>query len=159
MIRTAKPSENNILTKIAFASKGYWDYPKAFFDVWAKELTITSDYIKDNDVFVYETDITAVGFYSIVELKEDIEVAGIPTGKGFWLDHMFIVPDPIGKGIGKELFYHLRARCKEREIGELGILADPNSRGFYEKMGCLYRGEYPLTIKDRTTPFLVLKIG
>jgi ADP-ribosylglycohydrolase len=27
----------------------------------------------------------------------------------------------------------------------VGILADPNSRGFYEKMGCTYVREYPST--------------
>jgi hypothetical protein len=40
----------------------------------------------------------------------------------------------------------------------LGILADPNSRGFYEKMSCRYVEEYPSIIKGRTTPFLQLKV-
>jgi hypothetical protein len=28
-------------------------------------------------------------------------------------------------------------RCRAEEIAAVKILADPNSRGFYEKMGCL----------------------
>lgn len=158
MIRAAKCSEAGILTKISFKSKGYWGYPKAFFDVWTDELTISSDYIQNNDVFVVETEGAIVGYYSIVELKNDIDVAGIRINKGFWLDHMFVEPSSIGKGIGTKMFEHLRERCRSLGATELGILADPNSRGFYEKMGCAYKGEYPSTIENRTTPFLQLKL-
>jgi GNAT superfamily N-acetyltransferase len=158
MIRKAIIQEAEILTKISFGSKGYWDYPKEFYDIWSKELTISSDYIQDNDVFVFEKDGKILGYYSIVELKDNIEISGIRISKGFWLDHMFIEPRSIGKGIGTKMFFHLRKMCCSRGINELGILADPNSRGFYEKMGCEYKSEYPSTIKNRTTPYLQLKI-
>lgn len=158
MIRHAKIQEAEILTKISFGSKAYWDYPKEFYDIWLNELTISSDYIQNNDVFVFENDGAIIGYYSIVELKDDIEVSGIRISKGFWLEHMFIEPQSIGKGIGTKMFDHLRKRCGSRGITELGILADPNSRGFYEKMGCEYRYECPSTIKNRTTPFLLLKL-
>ena len=149
--------EAEILTKISFRSKEYWSYPKEFYDIWSNELTITSDYINNNDVFVFEDDSTIIGYYSLVELKDDIEVSGVGIGKGFWLEHMFVDPPSIGKGIGSKLFDHLRKRCASRGINELGILADPHSRGFYEKMGCEYVGEYPSSIKNRTTPFYKLK--
>jgi GNAT superfamily N-acetyltransferase len=158
VIRAAKCSEADILTKISFESKGYWGYPKAFFDVWTDELTIHSDDIQNNDVFVVEKEGAIVGYYSIVELKDDIDVSGIRINKGFWLEHMFIEPSSIGKGIGTKMFDHLRDRCRSRGINELGILADPNSKGFYEKMGCEYKGEYPSSIKGRTTPLLRLKL-
>ena len=54
MIRWALTSDAEILTELSFASKRYWGYPEAFFDRWAPELTIDGDYIRDNDVFVYE---------------------------------------------------------------------------------------------------------
>ena len=158
MIRHAKIQEAEILTKISFESKDYWRYPIEFYDLWSNELTISSDYIQNNDVFVFENEGEIIGYYSIVELKDNIEVSGVRISKGFWLEHMFIEPRSIGKGIGTKMFEHLRKRCGLRGINELGILADPNSRGFYEKMGCEYRCEYPSTIKNRTTPFLSLKI-
>jgi GNAT superfamily N-acetyltransferase len=158
MIRSAKRSEAGILTKISFESKGHWGYPKAFFDLWTDELTISSDDIQNNDVFVVEKEGAIVGYYSIVELTDDIDVSGIRINKGFWLEHMFIEPSSIGKGIGTKMFDHLRDRCRSRGITELGILADPNSKGFYEKMGCEYKGEYPSSIKGRTTPLLRLKL-
>jgi len=160
MIRHAKKSQAEILTKISFKSKGYWGYPRKYFNRWSDELTITSDYIRKNDVFVFENENNGetIGYYSIVELEDDIEVSGIKINKGFWLEHMFIEPEFIGKGIGRRMFDHLRERCDARGINELGILADPNSRGFYEKMGCKYQREYPSTIENRTTPFLLLQL-
>ncbi len=38
MLRRAKQEEAEILTKLSFESKGYWDYSKEYFDIWAKEL-------------------------------------------------------------------------------------------------------------------------
>ncbi len=158
MIRSAKSNESTVLTEISFAAKKYWNYPKEYFEIWKNELTISVDYLLTNDVFVFEKNSAIIGFYSIVELKNDIELSGITIAKGFWLEHMFLKPDHIGHGIGTMLFDHLQERCITRGIGELKILADPNARGFYEKMGCTYQGEYPSTIKERTTPLLHLDV-
>lgn len=157
MIRPAKHDEATILTRITFASKGYWGYPREYFAIWKHELTISPEYIEKNAVYVYEMDTTVAGYYSIVEFPEDIDVSGINLPKGSWLEHMFIEPRYIGKGIGSAMFRHLRNRCEEMGIGELGILSDPHSRGFYEKMGCQYVRDFPSTIKDRTTPYLILR--
>jgi GNAT superfamily N-acetyltransferase len=156
MIRPARRGEAAVLTNLSFESKGFWRYPPAYFEIWKNELTISADYIKMNEVHVYETGRTVAGYYAIVELPEGIEISGIRLPKGFWLEHMFIDPRHIGKGIGSNLFRHLRSRCEDMGIAELGILADPNARGFYEKMGCRYVGEFPSTIKNRTTPYLIL---
>ena len=159
MIRPGKREEAQILTRLSFESKGYWAYPKEYFDVWKPELTITSDYIEKNDVLVFESEGAIVGYYSIVELENGIEVSGIKIEKGYWLEHMFIAPKYIGRGIGKIMFEHLRKRCEIKGIRQLGILSDPNAKGFYEKMGCNYQGEFPSTIAGRTTPLLVLTVG
>lgn len=158
MIRPAKKEEAEILTKISYKSKRYWNYPQEYFDIWKNELTISPEYIEKNEVFVFELSAAVVGYYSLVELPEDIEVSGITIKKGFWLEHMFIEPENIGKGIGTKMFDHLNKRCLLKDMNELGILADPNSRGFYEKMGCIYICDYPSTIKYRTTPYLQLII-
>ncbi len=158
MIRQAKPSDFEFLTKLSFRSKSHWEYPKAFFDIWSDELTITPGYINENDVYVYEIEDLVVGYYSIIELKADIEVSGITITKGYWLEHMFIDPKSIGKGIGTQLFNHMQRKCGAKHIAKVGILSDPNAIGFYEKMGCIYMGNYPSTIKNRTTPHLVYKL-
>lgn len=55
-IRQAKDIESDILTAISFAAKRYWDYPEKYFTIWKEELTITSNYINDNIVFIAEVD-------------------------------------------------------------------------------------------------------
>lgn len=157
LIRQAKIHESHILSDISVKSKEYWNYPKQYFEIWKNELTITSEYIKDNDVFVSEKAGKIIGYYSIVELKNSIKISDIPIDKGLWLDHMFIVPKYIGLGFGKKMFNHLIERCEERRIVKLSILTDPNSKGFYEKMGCKYIREYSSTIEDRTTPLVEMK--
>ena len=72
---------------------------------------------------------------------------------------MFLLPEFIGKGLGKKMFKHLLKKCKAEEIKKLCILADPNSRIFYEKMECKYQMEYPSTIENRTTPLLTLRLN
>ncbi len=159
MIRRARGADAETLTRISFDSKRYWGYPEAYFERWAAELTIDADYVRRNDVFVFEARGAIRGYYATVECPEDIAVSGIPLPKGFWLEHMFVSARYIGRGIGSQLFDHLRAHCRDRRIDALGILADPKARGFYERMGCVYVGEYPSTIKDRTTPHLRLIIS
>ncbi len=154
MIRLATIADSKALTRLSLASKAYWKYPKEYFEIWKNELTISQDYIHSNDVFVYEINNSIIGYYSIVNLEKDVEISGISLGKGIWLEHMFIDPQYIGKGIGTKLFSHLREWCIQTKINKVGILADPNAKGFYKKMGCIYMREYPSTIEGRTTPFL-----
>ncbi|MDX2493609.1 MAG: GNAT family N-acetyltransferase [Desulfuromusa sp.] len=158
MIRPANKVDAEILTAVSFKSKGYWGYAEEYFAIWKDELTISPEYIENNIVFVCEQDGAVTGYYSIIELQESIQVAGAQLDKGFWLEHMFIVPENIGRGTGSELFSHLRKECIDQGINELKILVDPNSTGFYEKMGCKYRSDFPSTIPDRTTPLFVLQV-
>ncbi|WP_394698361.1 hypothetical protein [uncultured Desulfobacter sp.] len=52
------------------------------------------------------------------------------------------------------MFEHLRKRCISRGVHDLSILADPNSRGFYEKMGCEYKHEHGFSCHAKTLKFM-----
>ncbi|MGB3209689.1 MAG: GNAT family N-acetyltransferase [Desulforhopalus sp.] len=158
-MRSAKEEDAGILTDISFAAKRYWQYPEEYYRIWKSELTVGAEYIRSNDVWVYEDTRTIVGYYSLVTLHEEIKVDGVSLPCGHWLDHMFIRPPYIGSGIGTEMFQHLRNRCEHRKIENLNILADPNAKGFYEKMGCRFTEDFPSTITGRTTPYLVLQVA
>lgn len=158
MFRQADTQDATALTKLSFDSKGYWNYPDSYFDIWADELTVSTAYIENNEVQVYSIEDSIAAYYSIVKLDNDIDIGGVTLNKGDWLEHMFVASQHIGNGIGTKLFNHLKQRCFELGIVELGILADPNAKGFYLKMGCVYVNEYPSTIKNRTTPYLKLKL-
>ncbi len=153
MIRKAKTSEAELLTDISFAAKRYWNYPESNFDIWREELTITKKYIDDNAVFVYLQSDRPVAYYSIVQLENDVIINGITITAGLWLEHMFVLPEFIGRGIGREMFKHMTDTLKQYDVRSIGILADPNAKGFYETLGCRYLGEYPSSIEGRSTPY------
>jgi len=151
-IRKARSEESSRLTQIAFSAKRYWNYPEEYFEIWKNELTISGEYINKNLVYVAEVDGTAVGFFSIVEVTEDYWAGKVFVKKGFWLDNLFVIPEYIGKGIGRKLMQYAESLCREKGISSLSIFSDPNARGFYEKMGAVYKGETPSSIENRTLP-------
>jgi len=155
-IRKARPQEAELLTDLSFASKRYWNYPESLFDVWRSELTITIEYIINNEVFVCQRHGGIVGYYSLVTHEQDLQLGHIVLPAGTWLEHMFVQPAVVGCGIGRKLFAHMQQRCCEKGVTLLQVLADPNARGFYEKMGCSYLREFPSSIANRTTPWLSL---
>lgn len=157
-IRPAKDNENTILTNISFAAKKYWNYPEKYFDVWRTELTITSDYINTNIVFVAEADEKVVGYFSIVEVKEDLFTGRVRVRKGYWLEHIFILPEFIRQGIGTALMSAAKNICTKKNIDRLYIFSDPNAKGFYDKLGARYINESPSSIEGRTVSLFELGV-
>jgi GNAT superfamily N-acetyltransferase len=123
-IRRATPEEAATLTNIALAAKRHWGYPEHWIKHWESDLTISPEFIANNEVYVAESDGNPQGFYalSIENTKAELE-------------HMWVLPDSIGTGIGKELFLDAMDRASDLRIKEIGITADPNAAGFYEHMG------------------------
>lgn len=151
-IRPARPNEAEELTRISLASKRYWKDPETYFQVWEKELTITPRYILKNKVFVAEAEGRLAGYFSITEVKEDFLAGKVPVQKGFWMEHLFLLPRYIGKGIGSRLMRFAKVYCQQNEISKLYLFSDPHAKGFYQKIGANYLGESPSSIKGRTVP-------
>ena len=97
---------------------------------WQADLTITPDFIANNQVFVAEQQGDLLGFYALV----------VCDGKAV-LDHMWVTPEHIGTGVGKELFIHAMRSAQKHNVTEVGIVSDPNAEGFYKKMGAHQVGE------------------
>lgn len=154
IIRPATERDSKVLTEISFSSKNHWKYPAEYFEIWRNELTITGEYIRNNHVQIIETNGEAVGYYSIIELENDLEITNFTMKKGVWLEHVFIRPECIGKGYGKKLMQHLVQLSKKHQWKELKILADPHSTDFYKKLGAKYIKEIPSNIPARTVSYL-----
>lgn len=150
LIRPAMAADSEKLTKISFASKRYWGDPEEYFDVWKAELTITPSYISNNTVYVAEDEGQMIGYFALSEVKNDFQAGNVLVTAGHWLEHIFILPEYVGKGIGTQLMNHLRSLCKARSITRVRIFSDPHARGFYAKNGARYLGESPSSIKGRT---------
>jgi len=147
MIRPAAANEASVLTNIAFDAKRYWGYPEHWIKHWESDLTISSDFILDNHVYVAEDNGQIQGFYAL-----------IVTGDKAELDHMWVKPTLIGTGIGKELFLDAMERAAELKVNAVEISADPNVAGFYRRMGATQVGETDASFDGVTRKLPRLKI-
>jgi len=146
-IRHAKPDEAAQLTQIAFAAKRYWGYPEAYISLWQNDLTISPEFIEKNNVFVFIQMDRIMGFCALSK-----------GGSVRELEHFWIDPKYIGKGIGRELFRHVRETLKAVKAEKLRIVADPNALGFYKKMGAKQIGDVASTPPGRLLPLLEYQI-
>ena len=146
-IRKASTEDANTLTKIAHEAKRHWGYPEHWIKHWQDDLTITPDFVATNQVYVAEHEGELLGFYALIVRKDKAE-----------LDHMWVAPEHIGTGVGKELFIHAMQSAAKQNISEVGILSDPNAEGFYKKMGAHQVGETISEIdgKPRSLPRLTV---
>ena len=129
-IRRALPEEASTLTRIALDAKRYWGYPEHWIKHWESDLTISSEFIRDNHVYVADEDGETRGFYALCVRGDKAE-----------LEHMWVTPACIGTGIGKELFLDAMERAAALKVRDVELTADPNAAGFYEKMGAVRIGE------------------
>ena len=130
IIRPAVKEEAARLSEIAQDAKRHWGYPEHWIKHWQDDLTITSDYVVANRVYVAESESDLLGFYALIMRKEKAE-----------LDHLWVMPAHIGTGVGKNC---LSMRCRSprgERVSEVEILSDPHAEGFYRKMGAHRTGE------------------
>jgi GNAT superfamily N-acetyltransferase len=148
-IRRARPDEAAVLTEIAHAAKRHWGYPEKWIQQWQADLTITPEFIANNEVYVAEKGETIAGCGALCFGDVVAE-----------LEHMWIRPEHMGAGIGRALFNHLRARAMSLKRPALEFSADPNAEGFYERMGARRIGEVRSEIEGqpRALPRMTLKI-
>jgi N-acetylglutamate synthase-like GNAT family acetyltransferase len=147
MIRRASADEAALLTTIALDAKRYWGYPEHWIKHWEADLTITADFIRDNHVYVAETDGEVRGFYALCVSGDKAE-----------LEHMWVTPGCIGTGIGKELFLDAMERAAALAVRGVELSADPNAAGFYERMGATQVGEVDSPVDGQTRKLPRLRI-
>lgn len=129
-IRRASRDETEALSQIAFTAKRYWGYPEHWMEFWRELFVIAPEFIANNDVFVAEMEGEIVGFYGLIIGEKKAE-----------LEHLWIKPEHIGKGVGKELFFHAMQRAAGQGLEQVEISSDPNAEGFYKKLGAVRTGE------------------
>lgn len=148
-IRKAATEDAPALTRIAHDAKRHWGYPEHWLKHWQADLTISPDFIAGNDVYVAEDESALVGFYALIIKKEKAE-----------LDHLWVTPQYMGTGVGKELFLHAMQHAARQRVAEVEISSDPNAEGFYRKMGAHRIGETVSEVdgEPRSLPLLKLNL-
>ena len=144
MIVLANSSDGELLTEIALISKAYWGYSKKNIDSWIEDLTVTSKMILERDVFKFLDGDTIVGFYILnPPVKDSIE-----------LEMLFVLPNFIGKGVGKLLLHHAFEKAKKLDSKFMTLLAEPNAVPFYSSQGFYEIDKKESSIPNRFLPVL-----
>jgi GNAT superfamily N-acetyltransferase len=129
-IQRATPAQAAELTALTVAAKCHWNYPEKWIQIWLPLLTITPEYICENETWAAIQNDKCIAYYS---LKND--------GGFLWLDNLWVLPEFMGQGVGRELFQHALERGRALGANTLRIESDPNAQSFYEKMGARKIGE------------------
>ena len=142
-IRRAAPSEADSLKALARASKAYWGYPQSYMREWSYDARITEGFISNHDVFCAEVGASITGFYALS-----------PEDHASRIEHFWVAPAFIGRGVGKALFEHAVARACSIGASVLVVTAEPKSAAFYERMGARRVGEVHAPTLEQSFPEL-----
>jgi GNAT superfamily N-acetyltransferase len=135
-LRAALPHEAPALSAMAVQAKRHWGYTTTQIARWQPEfLTITPDYIAANQVWVAVADAAALaGFAAIRQAGDEAE-----------LDHLWVLPNYMGRGIGWGLFRHVAAH-----VPDFVFTSDPHADAFYSRMGAHQIGEQYSVLQQTT---------
>jgi GNAT superfamily N-acetyltransferase len=149
IIRSARPEEAEALTKIALAAKSHWGYPPTWIQEWENVLTITPEYIVAQPTFVAVSGEQRVGFCAL-------QIAGNEA----LLDHLWVWPACMRRGVGRALFEHAETIARATGVVRLKIVGDPHAEGFYARMGATLYGHQPASMdgQERFLPLLEKKL-
>ena len=123
-IRRAIPQDAPVLTEIAFAAKRHWGYPERWIQGWKGVLTIRPEFIVTHETHIAMVRRDPVGFYALVQRNNRMA-----------MEHLWVLPNAMGQGVGRALFTHAVQRAKAFGVEAIEIECDPNAEGFYERMG------------------------
>lgn len=129
-IYQAKPQDWESLKKIAITSKSYWGYSEHLILQWAQTPIVTPDSIEKDIVYAAYINSFIIGWYRLL-IRLPVAI----------LEDLWVLPDYIGKGVGKNLFKHAIQQASPSGAERLELDADPNAEPFYTRMGCQVVGE------------------
>ena len=120
-VRGACPGDFERLRELTFESKAHWGYDRDFVRAWADGLGFEGGCER----WVAELDGEVVAWSGLTPPEKRIAV----------LDHLWVDPGWMGRGLGTRLFRLAADRARELGAERLEWGADPNAVGFYEKLG------------------------
>ena len=150
-IRPARTSEAEALDQLAMAAKAHWGYSVQDLASWAQDLRTPPETIAAWPTFVAELEGTVVGVTQLC-----------PTSTPWELVSLWVHPEHMGKGIGRELLREAIATAVSAGQCRIHIDADPNALSFYLACGAKQVATVPAptsTDPDRVRPQLELVVS
>lgn len=148
-VRTLDDSYCDAISAIAYQSKAFWGYSDDFMEACRKELTFGPEFFAEHFIKGAFFEGTLAGFYALSKESK---------GKGD-LTALFVLPEFIGKSIGKALVDDCLKSARKIEIKTLTVESDPNAEPFYACFGWVTVGRTPSgSIPGRSLPLMELKL-
>lgn len=144
--RIADINDLEALNTISVKSKRYWGYPETWIRKWMDELTLDKVKFSRQNILVVEDEGILVGFASIIETPESYEIL-----------HLWILPEFIGKGFGKQLLEKTIEKFVAADK-EIIVVADPNAEKFYQSQGFIAFDRVESFPKGRFLPIMKKRI-
>lgn len=138
----ATVQQGELLADLLIASKGYWGYSVEQLQHWRKLVDFDSHYIEQNTVKIIYQQTTIIGFFAIKKGETDE------------LDHLWLLPPAIGKGIGNIAFNEIVNECRNQGITSFMITSDPDAEGFYRHKGAIRVSQVMSEAQNRMLPLL-----
>ncbi len=143
-LRRCSAHDARVLTRIAHAAKASWGYGADLLALWDADLTIEPAFVERHEVWAAVSHDEIVGFSAV-------------TGEGpvREIEHLWVDPGWMGRGVGRLLVEHLVTRTRAAGVEEVRVVSDPNAAGFYRRLGARDVGERSSLPAGRRLPVLV----
>ena len=148
-IARAIPKDSHELSDLTYRSKAHWGYSAEQLEKWRDDLQITSEYIRDHDVWLVRINEKIAGYYSF----------SIISATTLKLDNIFLEPLHIGAGLGSLLMKDFLDKATGLGVTTITLDAEPNAEPFYQKFGFKTVGQLKSTIPGRFLPFMKLSLS
>lgn len=149
LLRPARPEEAGFLSDLAVRAKGYWGYDADFLEDCRIQLAVYPDEVVTRRVTVAAKNDVIVGFYALDGRP--------PAGE---LSLMFVDPEHIRGGVGRQLWAHAVATAHDAGLATVEIDADPFAEEFYLAMGAVRTGSTPSSVRPgRELPQLTFTVS
>jgi GNAT superfamily N-acetyltransferase len=142
-VRPAAAADYEPLRELTFESKAHWGYDRDLVRSWADGLSFDGDCER----WVAELDGAIVAWAALAPPADGVAV----------LDHLWVDPAWMGRGLGSLLFRLAADRARELGAQRLEWSAEPNAVGFYEKLGGRKLRDH-LTEWGRLSPWMGLEL-
>jgi GNAT superfamily N-acetyltransferase len=133
------------------AAKASWGYSPAWLDGWRDQILLTPAQLQTWVVTVALAGPEILGFSALIP-GQDVAT----------LEHLWVTPPAMGRGVGRALLRHARVTAARLGAQALLIESDPNAEAFYLRSGAERIGTRAAPLPDnpaRVLPQLRLATG
>jgi len=147
-IRDARPEEASALEVLQRRSSDVWEEYRAQLAANPDAIEPPHRAIADGRVRVaVDASGRLLGFSVVLPLG----------GTRCELDDLFVEPDSMGLGVGRLLVDDVVTRAAGAGASHVDVIANPNARGFYERLGFEITGQASTRFGDAPRMSLALK--